>query len=110
MNSPWVWVIPLILFVVLVVVCEVAIYEAAQNSVDISKAQAANVLESKLSGIDSELLSMQGPIAALSSVIEQDPNMQRINDKFPQVSDHIVKVRASAHGARALPWCIMGHG
>eukprot|EP00955_Chlamydomonas_euryale_P066436 359545-Chlamydomonas_euryale.AAC.2 len=99
MNAPWVWVIPLMLFVALAVVCEVAIYVAAQNSVDISKAQALDVLESKLSGIDSELLSMQGPIAALSSVIEQNPNMQKINERFPQVSDHIVKVRSCM-------WCV----
>uniref|UniRef100_A0A7R9Z121 Uncharacterized protein n=1 Tax=Chlamydomonas euryale TaxID=1486919 RepID=A0A7R9Z121_9CHLO len=102
MNAPWVWVIPLMLFVALAVVCEVAIYVAAQNKMDIRRAQAANVLKSKLSGIDSELLSMQGPIAALSSVIEQDPNMQRISKKFPQVSDHIVKVR-STRGAPAQP-------
>jgi len=90
-HAPWVWIIPLAVLAVLLVVSEVAIYVASQSNVETNKQQAASVLETKLSGIDSTLLSMQGPLAALSSVIEQDPDMRKINSKFPQVSDHIIK-------------------
>ncbi|KAG1661448.1 hypothetical protein FOA52_006811 [Chlamydomonas sp. UWO 241] len=87
-RAPLTWIVPLAMFLVLVTVSQVAIGFAADTYVNQEKTTAKNIIANKVSGINSALLTMQGPMMVVSTAIMLTPNVPELNANFISVMNN----------------------